>query len=50
MPKIYLSPAYHKWNPCAISGGDETTHNNQYLDELEVYLKACGIEYKRGTR
>lgn len=50
MPKIYLSPAYHKWNPCAISGCDETTHNNQYLDELEVYLKACGIEYKRGTR
>ena len=50
MPKIYLSPAYHKWNPCAISGCDETTHNNKYLDELEVYLKACNIEYKRGTR
>ena len=50
MPKIYLSPAYHKWNPCAIAGCDETTHNNKYLDELEVFLKACGIEYKRGTR
>lgn len=50
MPKIYLSPAYHKWNPCAISGCDETTHNNLYLDELEVYLKACGIQFKRGTR
>ena len=50
MPKIYLSPAYHKFNPCAVSGCDETTHNNLYLDELEVFLKACGIEYKRGKR
>lgn len=50
MPKIYLSPAYHKYNVCCIPGCDETTHNNLYLDELEPYLKACGIEYKRGTR
>lgn len=50
MPKIYLSPAYHKWNSCAIAGCDETTHNNAYIDELEPFLKACGIEYKRGTR
>lgn len=48
MPKVYLSPPYHKWNPCSISGCDEVTHNNQYMDELEPYLKACGIEYKRG--
>ena len=50
MPKIYLSPAYHKWNPCSVDGCDETTHNNLYLDELEKYLKACNIEYKRGAR
>lgn len=50
MPKIYLSPAYHRFNPCAISGCDETTHNNLYLDELEVYLQKCGIQYKRGPR
>ena len=50
MPKVYLSPAYHWFNTCAISGCDETTHNNLYLDELEPFLKACGIEYKRGTR
>lgn len=50
MPKIYLSPAYHKWNPCAVYGCDETTHNNEYLDELEVYLKANEIDYKRGPR
>ena len=50
MPKIYLSPAYHKYNPCSIQGCDETTHNNEYLDELEVYLKANGIDYKRGAR
>lgn len=50
MPKIYLSPAYHKWNPCCIEGCDETTHNNLYLDCLEKYLKACGIDYKRGPR
>lgn len=50
MPKIYLSPPYHKWNPCAVTGCDETTHNNLYLDELEVYLKANNIDYKRGPR
>ena len=50
MPKIYLSPAYHKWNPCAVAGCDETTHNNLYVDELEVFLKACGFEIKRGPR
>ena len=50
MPRIYLSPAYHKWNPCSIDGCDETTHNNMYLDELEVYLKACNIQYKRGPK
>ncbi len=50
MPKIYLSPAYHKWNPCVIDGCDETTHNNLYLDELEKYLKASNIDFKRGVR
>lgn len=50
MPKIYLSPAYHYFNTCSIAGCDETTHNNLYMDELEPFLKACGIEYKRGTR
>ena len=47
MPKVYLSPAYHYWNPCAVAGCDETTHNNLYLDVLEPYLAACGIQYKR---
>lgn len=50
MPKVYLSPAYHYNNTCSIAGCDETTHNNLYLDELEPFLKACGIEYKRGPR
>ena len=50
MAKVYLSPAYHKFNPCAVAGCDETTHNNLYLDELEVFLTACGIEWKRGPR
>lgn len=50
MAKVYLSPAYHRFNPCAVTGCDETTHNNLYLDELEVFLTACGIEWKRGTR
>ena len=31
MPKVYLSPAYHYWNPCAVAGCDEPTHNNLYL-------------------
>lgn len=50
MAKVYLSPAYHKFNPCAVAGCDETTHNNLYLDELEVFLTACGIQWKRGPR
>lgn len=50
MAKVYLSPAYHKFNPCSIKGCDETTHNNLYLDALEPFLTACGIEWKRGPR
>ena len=50
MAKVYLSPAYHRFNRCAVAGCDETTHNNRYLDELEPYLAACGIEYRRGPR
>ncbi len=50
MPKVYLSAPYHWYNKCAVAGCDENTHNNLYLDELEVYLDACGIEHKRGYR
>ena len=50
MPKVYLSPAYHKFNPCSVAGCDETTHNNLYLDALESHLKACRIDFKRGPR
>lgn len=50
MPKVYLSPAYHRFNPCSIEGCDETTHNNLYLDALETHLKACRIDFKRGPR
>lgn len=50
MAKVYLSPAMHKWNPCAIAGMDETTENNMYIDELIPFLDACGIQWKRGVR
>jgi len=50
MAKVYLSPAYHSYNPCSISGCDETTHNNEYMDYVEKFLTACGIEWKRGPR
>ena len=50
MAKVYLSGPLHWYNKCAIDGCDENTHNNAYLDELEVYLDACGIETKRGYR
>ena len=50
MAKVYLSPAYHYFNRCAVSGCDETTHNNLYLDQLTPYLDACGIAWKRGPR
>ena len=50
MAKVYISPAYHRFNPCSIDGCDETTHNNLYMDEVEKFLTACGIEWKRGPR
>jgi hypothetical protein len=50
MAKVYLSPAYHYFNRCAVAGCDETTHNNLYLDQLTPYLDACGIQWKRGPR
>lgn len=50
MAKVYLSPAYHRFNPCAVDGCDETTHNNLYLDALEPFLTACGIDWQRGPR
>lgn len=50
MAKVYLSAPQHWYNACAVSGCDENTHNNDYLDELEVYLHACGIETRRSYR
>ncbi len=50
MAKVYLSAPQHWYNACAVAGCDENTHNNLYLDELEVYLRACGIETMRGYR
>lgn len=50
MPKVYLSAPYHWYNKCAVAGCDENTHNNEYLDELVVYLDACGIDWMRGYR
>lgn len=50
MPKVYLSAPQHWYNKCAVSGCDENTHNNEYLDELEVYLHAAGIQTKRSYR
>ena len=49
-PRVYLSPAYHWFNNCSLTGCDETTHNNLYLDEVEPFLDACGIEWMRGPR
>lgn len=49
-PKVYLSAPQHWYNKCAVPGCDENTHNNEYLDELEVYLKAAGILTKRSYR
>lgn len=50
MFKVYLSPAYHRQNDCAISGCYETKHNNEYLDILEKHLLRCGMAVKRGAR
>ena len=50
MAKVYLSAPQHWYNACAVQGCDENTHNNAYLDELEIYLHACGIETRRSYR
>ena len=50
MPKVYLSAPYHWNNVCAVAGCDENTHNNEYLDELDAYLTANGIDTMRGYR
>lgn len=55
MPKVYLSPAMHRANPCVYPREDgrqcyEALENNEYIDILEPILNRCGIETKRGYR
>lgn len=49
MAKIYLSPAAHEHDRSCVyrASCSENTHANLFLDELVVYLDACGIAYKR---
>ena len=54
-PKVYLSPAMHRANPCVYPRTDgkqcyEALENNEYIDILEPILNRCGIETKRGYR
>lgn len=54
-PKVYLSPAMHRANPCVYPRPDgqqcyEALENNDYIDILEPILNRCGIETKRGYR
>ena len=51
-PKVYLSPAMHRANPCVYPRPDgkqcyEALENNEYIDILEPILNRCGIETKR---
>lgn len=54
-PKVYLSPAMHRANPCVYPRPDgkqcyEALENNEYIDILEPILNRCGIATKRGYR
>lgn len=54
-PKVYLSPAMHRANPCVYPREDgqqcyEALENNEYIDILEPILNRCGIATKRGYR
>ena len=54
-PKVYLSPAMHRANPCVYPRPDgkqcyEALENNEYIDILDLILNRCGIETKRGYR
>lgn len=54
-PKVYLSPAMHRANPCVYPRPDgqqcyEALENNDYIDILEPILHRCGIATKRGYR
>ena len=47
-PKVYLSPAMHRANPCVYPRPDgkqcyEALENNEYIDILEPVLNRCGI-------
>ncbi len=53
MPKIYLSPAAHAHdNPCSYDRKNcgENVHCNLYMDELEPYLRSCGMDVKRASK
>lgn len=54
-PKVYLSPAMHRANPCVYPRPDgrqcyEALENNEYIDVLEPILNRCRIATKRGYR
>ena len=51
-PKIYLSPAAHEHPPACsvVKGCNEVKHVHEYLDELVVFLDACGILWKRNGK
>lgn len=54
-PKVYLSPAMHRANPCCYKREDgqqcyEALENNEYVDILEPILNRCGIDTMRGYR
>lgn len=48
MAFLYLSPSTQEFNPY-IGGGNEEQYMNQIADELEGWLRSCGISFTRNS-
>jgi len=49
MPIIYLSPSTQEGNPYITGSGSEERQMNLLADEMEPYLRSCGIQYRRNS-
>lgn len=47
MPIIFLSPSTQDWNPYVSGSGSEEYWMNKIADEMEPYLRSCGIRFQR---
>lgn len=47
MPTVFLSPSTQEWNPYINKNSNEEQAMNLLADEMEPYLRSCGISFVR---